>query len=147
MIRFKNGDIFDSTAQCIVNPINCVGVMGKGLALEFKKRFPEMFEYYKTQCNNGLLHVGQIAFYKYKVPDIPFICLFPTKQHWKDASTMEIIETSLKAFIKYAPETKIKSVAFPKVGCGLGGLNFNLHVLPLMELYFTKPDYEVEVYI
>jgi O-acetyl-ADP-ribose deacetylase (regulator of RNase III) len=147
MIQFIKGDIFNSNAQCLINPVNCVGVMGKGLALEFKQRFPEMYQFYKLQCANGLLHIGQIAFYGYKVEQFPIICLFPTKRHWKEPSTLEILETSLRAFIKYAPEMKIATVAFPKIGSGLGGLNFDLHVLPLMELYLTNSPFNVEIYL
>lgn len=148
MIQYINGNIFTATTQCIVNPVNCVGVMGKGLAREFKKRFPDMFKYYKAQCDTGLLQIGQIAFYKYKTPSTgPIICLFPTKNHWRQASTLEIIEVGLRAFIKYAPEMQIKSVAFPKIGAGLGGLNFNLQVLPLMEMYLAKTDFDVKIYM
>ena len=148
MIILKNGSIFDSTADCLVNPVNCVGVMGKGLALEFKHRFPPMFQLYKNVCTEGKLTPGKVAFWRSSVDaSLPMICLFPTKNHWRDKSTLSLIETGLHAFVKYSPKLDIKSVAFPKIGCGLGGLDFQLQVYPLMVQYLSDLPMTVEIYI
>lgn len=147
MITFKSGSIFTSQAQCIVNPVNCVGVMGKGLALEFKKRYPDMFSRYHALCNKGEISVGKIAFWKPKIGDDPIICLFPTKNHWREKSTVSIIEQGLQQYVKYSPKLDITSAAFPKIGCGLGGLSFELQVAPLMKFYLDPLPYEVEIYV
>lgn len=147
MIIYKTGNIFDSEAQCLVNPVNCVGVMGKGLALEYKIHYPEMFRFYQKMCKERKLNLGQVGFYALKINPNKIICLFPTKQHWKESSTVVAIDSGLKAFVKYAPELKIQSVAFPKIGCGLGGLDFNHQIQPLFEKYFLSGDITVEIYI
>jgi len=121
--------------------------MGKGLALEFKHRFPEMYRTYVLMCEQEALRVGTVMFYSYKNnQENQIICNFPTKHGWWQPSTLVIIEKSLQAFIKYAPVWKIQSVAFPKVGCGLGGLNFELQVQPLLERYFSPTKFDVEIY-
>jgi O-acetyl-ADP-ribose deacetylase (regulator of RNase III) len=146
MITYKTGNIFDSTAQCLVNPVNCVGVMGKGLALEFKSQYPDMFKFYSKTCREGKLNLGQLGFYALKTNPSRIICLFPTKQHWKDKSTIGSIDDGLKAFVKYAPEMMIETAAFPKLGCGLGGLDFQHQVQPLFEKYFLTSKLTIEIY-
>jgi O-acetyl-ADP-ribose deacetylase (regulator of RNase III) len=147
MIRYVTGDIFTSPAQCYINPVNCVGVMGAGLALEYKRRYPPMFQTYKKLCDEGTLRIGQIGFYALKQRPGKIICLFPTKYHWRDKSTLDILNTSLRIFIKYAPRMKIDTLAMPKIGCGLGGLNFKLQVQPLIERHFEGTHYDVEIYV
>jgi O-acetyl-ADP-ribose deacetylase (regulator of RNase III) len=147
MIELKTGSIFDSDTQCLINPVNCVGVMGKGLALEFKKEFPSMFPFYRKHCLQGDLRYGTVGFYVEKSRLDKIVCLFPTKMHWRDRSTVGIIDASLRAFVKYAPTMKIKSAAFPKVGCGLGGLHFDYQVMPLLERHFFNSTLQIEVYI
>ncbi len=143
---YPDGDIFTSLAQCLINPVNCVGVMGKGLAAEFKHRFPEILPVYKKICKNGSLCIGTVGFYKTKSMSHT-VCFFPTKNDWRNPSTLEYIDSSLLAFIKYAPTFKITRAAFPKVGCGEGGLHFEYHVRPLLERRFANVDMDIEVYI
>ena len=146
MITYHTGSIFDSPAQCLINPVNCVGIMGKGLAAEFKTRYPSCVPPYVKLCSNGMLQIGTVGFYR--SPVIPFIiCYFPTKYDWRYPSKLEYIDSGLLAFLKHAPEHRIKSVAFPKVGCGEGGLNFEYQVRPLIEQRFHNTSYTVEVYI
>lgn len=147
MIRYVEGDIFESTMQCLVNPVNCVGVMGKGLALEFKKRYPDVYQFYLGMCKENELAIGRIAIYAAKKKPDRCVCLFPTKYHWRDRSYVAGIEKGLQSFITFAPQMKIKSVAFPKLGCGLGGLNFDHQVRPLFEKYFNDEKFEVEIYV
>lgn len=147
-ISYIKGDIFNSQCDCLVNPVNTVGVSGRGLALEFKKRYPSMFELYKSQCQSGKFKIGLVLFYKLKTGDKKTICVFPTKEHWRHPSNRSYIEGGLKAFINYYQSLEIKSVAFPKLGCGLGGLNWEYEVRPLMEKYLGScADLRVEIYI
>jgi O-acetyl-ADP-ribose deacetylase (regulator of RNase III) len=146
MITYCSGDIFADDAECLVNPVNCVGVMGKGLALEFKRRFPSMYTVYRKLCLADDFKVGQIVFYT-DMDSGKRICLFPTKSHWRDKSTVDLIELGFQRFIEYAPQAKVTRVAFPKVGCGLGGLDFDLQVRPLFEKYFRSSNFDVRVYI
>ena len=94
MVKVIIGDIFKSEAQTLVNTVNCVGIMGKGLALEFKKRFPDMFKDYFELCHKGEMQLGKPYLYKRLVP--PCILLFPTKQDWRSVSCLSDIEDSLE---------------------------------------------------
>lgn len=147
MITYKTGSIFDSEAQCLINPINTVGVMGAGLALDFKRRYPDMFATYKKMCKEGALGVGQVAFWTSKKAHHQVICLFPTKIHYSQKSTVSLIDASLQSFVKYAPLMRIESAAFPMIGCGLGGLDFTLQVKPLMERHLKALDMDIEIYV
>lgn len=120
-IVYMIGDIFNSQCEVLVNPVNCVGVMGAGLALSFKERYPNMFSKYKSYCTQGLLSPGKIALIQ---EDTKRIMLFPTKEHYSKPSKMIYIQEGL-AKVKGAYANKgIKSIAFPKLGCGLGGLDW-----------------------
>lgn len=145
-VIYTTGNILESSSQCLVNPINTVGVMGRGLALDFKRAYPSMFDSYKRRCDQGVFKVGRIMFYR-GTGDGHIICLFPTKEHWRTPSKLEYIEDGLKAFVKYYAEWNITSAAFPKLGCGLGGLDWEHHVRPLMERYLNDLDIPVEIYI
>lgn len=147
MIEYCKGDLLESSAQCLVNPVNCVGVMGKGLALEFKKKYPDMFSVYRKCCKEETLRIGQIIFYQLKEKPSKIICLFPTKYHWRERSKLSTIEIGMKLFLEYAPKMKIKTVAFPQLGCGLGGLNFKMQVQPLMEKYLRESVFNSSIYI
>jgi len=145
-LTYVEGSIFDSDATCIINPVNTVGVMGAGLALEFKKRYPHMFHVYTKHCKSGALQVGRIMFYR-AVGDTRIICLFPTKEDWRQSSNLDYIERGLKAFVRHYQEWDIKSVAFPKLGCGLGGLDWEHHVQPMMEQHLSELPIDVSIYI
>ena len=144
MITYVQGDIFESSAKLLVNPVNTAGVMGKGLALEFKKRYPAMFNEYRRLCENGEFQVGDLGLYK---SDDRWILNFPTKRDWRDKSTEEIIEAGLQKFIGMYADTGIESVAFPMLGCGLGGLDWETQVRPLMELYLQPLPIEIFIYV
>ena len=141
MIRYIEGDIFKSPAQVIVNTVNTVGVMGKGIALEFKKRYPDMFQAYRDICDRRKLKTGSLMLY-YE-PD-HWVLLFPTKENWKNPSRMEYIEAGLAKFCRTYAEKGITSVAFPKLGCGNGELNWS-EVQPVMEKYLK--DLPIDIYI
>ena len=141
MIRYIEGDIFKSPAQVIVNTVNTVGVMGKGIALEFKKRYPDMFQAYRDICDKRKLKTGSLMLY-YE-PD-HWVLLFPTKENWRNPSRMEYIEAGLAKFCRTYAEKGITSVAFPKLGCGNGELNWS-EVQPVMEKYLK--DLPIDIYI
>lgn len=143
MIHYVSGNIFDSPAQTLVNPVNTVGVMGKGLALEFKKRYPKMFEEYKKQCHDGWLHVGDLMLWRAKDH---FVLNFPTKKHWKDPSSLIYVEAGLLSFVNKYESYGISSIAFPKLGCGNGGLDWEV-VKPVMERYLQELPIDVYIYI
>lgn len=143
MIRYIEGDIFSSPAQVIVNTVNTVGVMGKGIALEFKKRYPRMFEAYKIMCEKKDFKIGKLAlFYE---PD-HWILLFPTKENWRYPSKIEYIEKGLDKFVREYAERGISSIAFPKLGCGNGELSWD-DVKPLMEKYLKPLPIDIYIYL
>ena len=141
MLTYIEGDLFSSPAQVLVNTVNTVGVMGKGIALEFKKRYPEMFETYKKQCDKHNLTIGRLMLWY--APD-HWILQFPTKEHWRNPSKLEYIEKGLMAFVRKYADYNITSIAFPKLGCGNGELNWT-DVKAVMEKYLK--DIPIDVYI
>lgn len=120
-IKIIKGNIFDSNCQVIVNPVNCLGYMGKGVAQEFKYRFPDMFIEYKLKCENNELFPGHLHLYK---KSNPWILNFPTKMDWKHPSKLEFIEKGIETFSKNFEKYGINSIAFPKLGTALGGLKW-----------------------
>lgn len=143
IITLMYGDLFESKADAIVNPINCVGVMGGGLALEFKNRYPEMFKVYVDLCKAGHLTPGTI--YGHRPPSGPVVLNFPTKDHWKDPSLIKYIHEGLPELISTMRDMDLKSVAIPALGCGLGGLNW-ADVEPVIRKAFKDTDLEVHLY-
>lgn len=125
MLQLTEGDILKSDAEALVNTVNCVGIMGRGIALQFKKRFPENFKQYKAACDAKELHPGEMFVHETGDMTNPrWIINFPTKRHWRQKSRMEDIEPGLAALRKEIEDRKIRSIAIPPLGCGLGGLNW-----------------------
>ncbi|MCX6770984.1 MAG: macro domain-containing protein [Candidatus Micrarchaeota archaeon] len=118
----KKGNLFDSECQVIVNTINCSGVMGKGIALEFRYRYPDMFIDYQERCKNHKIHVGNVYLW---TKSKPMILNFPTKLHWKDPSKLEYIESGLEDFAHKYKALGITSIAFPQLGTMSGGLDWS----------------------
>lgn len=143
-ITFHKGNIFNSKTQTIVNTINCVGVMGKGIALVFKLRYPEMFEKYKEFCQSKMIGIGKL--WLYKSENTPqWVLNFPTKFHWKYPSKMEYLEAGLQKFVDSYKEKGITSIAFPLLGTHNGGLD-KIEVLDLMHKYLEQCDIPIEIY-
>ena len=142
-IRYQKGDIFDSKAQVIVNTVNCKGVMGKGLALAFKQRYPGMFPVYQQECKTGRLRIGKPTLYKQSTP---WILNFPTKNDWKLPSKLEYLEKGLEYLVGNYKKAGIKSIAFPKLGAQNGKLSWD-DVGPLMARYLSQVDIDVYIYI
>jgi O-acetyl-ADP-ribose deacetylase (regulator of RNase III)/uncharacterized protein YwgA len=143
MVKIVIGDIFKSNAQTLVNTVNCVGVMGKGLALEFKKRFPNMFKDYLLRCRQGKVKLGEPYLYKSQEP--PWILLFPTKQDWRSVSKLSDIEAGLRYLLSHYKKWGINSIAVPPLGCGLGELEWKV-VGRTLYRYLDKLEIPVELY-
>ena len=122
MIRFTQGNIFDSGCRALVNPVNCVGVMGKGLALQFRHRFPANFEAYRNACARGEVRSRRCFVFDTGAEPTRFVVNFPTKRHWRDRSRIEDIADGLDDLAGILGRRAILSVAVPPLGCGLGGL-------------------------
>ncbi len=125
MIEYKTGDILRADAEALVNTVNCVGVMGRGIALQFKKAFPENFKSYQTACKSNEVQPGQMFIVETGFMDNPkYIINFPTKRHWKGKSKIEDIEAGLDALAQDIQNLSIQSIAIPPLGSGLGGLHW-----------------------
>lgn len=126
MITYKTGDIFREDVDAIVNTVNCVGVMGRGIALQFKKRFPENFKVYESACKHKEVVPGKMFVHETGSLIGPkYVINFPTKRHWRGASRMEDIESGLQDLVTVIANLNIKSIALPPLGCGLGGLDWS----------------------
>ena len=151
MIVFKKGNLFDSECQTLVNTVNCVGVMGAGIAKQFKQKFPNMFNEYKLACKPGeyrcLEHGGDIWIYNYiEYFKHKKILCFATKENWMYPSKIEWIERGLKRFVEDYKYWEIESIAWPKLGCTNGKLNWEKQVKPLMVKYLDDLDIINEIY-
>ncbi len=142
-IQYQRGDIFESDAQVIVNTVNCEGIMGKGLALAFKQKYPAMFTTYQKECKTGKLHIGRPTLY---TSSTPWILNFPTKTSWRANSKLEYLKEGLEYFVKHYKEVGIVSIAFPKLGAQNGKLSWD-EVGPLMAKYLSQLDIDIHIYI
>jgi O-acetyl-ADP-ribose deacetylase (regulator of RNase III)/uncharacterized protein YwgA len=137
------GDILKSKAQTLVNTVNCVGIMGKGIALEFKNRFPEMFKDYVQRCSRNEIHVGRPCLYKSLFGQQ--IVNFPTKGHWKSISKASDVEKGMDYLLSHYKSWNITSIAIPPLGCGNGQLDWKV-VGPLIYKRAKQMDIPVEIY-
>lgn len=143
MINYVKGDMLLSPAQVLVNTVNTAGVMGKGIAKDFKRAFPEMFKHYQELCESGKLEIGKI--WLYKTPH-KWVLNFPTKVHWRSPSKIEYIEQGLKKLVDSYAHKGVKSIAFPQLGCGNGGLDWETQVQPVMEKYLKNLLIDIFIY-
>lgn len=140
----SNGDIFKSKCEALVNPVNIKGIMGKGLALAFKTKYPAHFENYKRACQNGEMTTDKVLAYQEK--NGPMIICLATKADWRDSSKIEYVSAGLDDLVNQIKALGIRSVAIPKLGCGLGGLDWN-KVRPLIVEKMSSLDgINVEIY-
>ena len=134
-VTFKTGDLFLDKSEALVNTVNCVGVMGKGVAYEFRHRWPENYKAYKKACDAKKLRPGQMLIFElgnlFEKGEPKFIVNFPTKDHWRAKSKLEYISEGLDALVSDIKKYQIKSIALPPLGCGNGGLDWNV-VRPMM---------------
>jgi O-acetyl-ADP-ribose deacetylase (regulator of RNase III) len=146
MIRYLESSLFDSPAQTLVNTVNTVGVMGKGIAKEFKERYPEMFREYSRICRRGDLSIGSLHLWR---SNRQWVLNFPTKTTWKKPSSLEYVRLGLEKFVATYKDLGIVSASFPPLGCGNGGLNWQ-DVRPIMESHLhrlTIPVYIHNVHV
>ncbi|MFD1628948.1 macro domain-containing protein [Pseudopedobacter beijingensis] len=132
-MKFKKGNLLEAQTEALVNTVNTVGVMGKGIALQFKETFPNNFKVYKAACKNGELTPGKLLVVKdHTLEGEKLIINFPTKTEWFKKSKYEYVESGLQELARLITDTGIKSIAIPPLGCGNGGLDWN-KVKPMME--------------
>lgn len=142
MLTYVEIELFQSPAQALVNTVNTVGVMGKGIAAVFKQLYPEMYEEYRALCGQGKFKVGMLYIYR---THNKTIVNFPTKKHWRQRSRVEFIEAGLTKFVNRYADYGISSVSFPQLGCGHGELDWERQVQPVMEQHLR--DLPIPVYI
>jgi len=143
VVTILTGDLFASPAQTLVNAVNCVGVMGKGVALEFKRRYPAMYADYAQRCSVGSVRPGEP--YLFVGQSLPWILNFPTKRHWRSPSRLEDIVAGLEYLERHHQTWGITALATPALGCGAGQLAWR-DVGPVLYRGFNRLAIPVELY-
>jgi O-acetyl-ADP-ribose deacetylase (regulator of RNase III) len=146
MINFKQGNLLEENVEALVNTVNCVGVMGKGIALQFKQAYPDNFKQYKKACDASQIKPGQVFVFKTGSLLPKYIINFPTKRHWRERSQISDIDTGLKDLAKKVAELGIKSIAIPPLGCGNGGLNWSTVKPIILAAFANYPDVKVIIF-
>ena len=125
VIRYQQGNLLEAPVEALVNTVNTVGVMGRGIALMFKERYPENFKAYAAACKSGDVQIGRMFVTATNELEGPrWIINFPTKKHWRPKSRIEWIEQGLEDLVRVIREKEIRSLTIPPLGCGNGGLNW-----------------------
>jgi O-acetyl-ADP-ribose deacetylase (regulator of RNase III) len=146
MITYTTGNLLAAGTDALVNAVNTVGIMGKGIALQFRETFPENYLAYRAACKTGALTIGRVLVTEInRAHGLRYIINFPTKEHWKNPSQLGYIRLGLIALKAAIVEYQILSVAIPALGCGNGGLNWK-EVRSLMEQALGDLDTEIMVY-
>jgi O-acetyl-ADP-ribose deacetylase (regulator of RNase III) len=138
MIELTHGNLLNADSEALVNAVNCIGVMGKRLALQFKNAYPANFNAYHKACLAGEVQPGRMfTFDLHSMLNPKFVVNFPTKRHWRENSRYEDIESGLRALVEEIRQRGIQSIAIPPLGCGLGGLDWT-KVRPMIEQAFSS---------
>lgn len=146
VIRYTQGDILQAEAEALVNTVNCVGVMGRGIALQFKQTFPDNFKAYAAACERDEVRPGRMFIFDTGQLAPRWIINFPTKKHWRGKSKLEYIEKGMDDLAQEIEARNIRSIAIPPLGSGLGGLNWS-NVRPIIEDRLQRlPDVAVLIY-
>lgn len=147
MIELRQGNLLEANAEALVNTVNCVGIMGKGIALQFKQAFPGNFREYEKACQAGEVRIGEMFVHAtHDLLNPKYLINFPTKRHWKGKSRIEDIKAGLKALVDEVSRLGIQSIAIPPLGCGNGGLSWE-EVRPLIYAAFAGlPEVQVLLY-
>lgn len=147
MFEYKKGNILQEQTEAIINTVNCVGIMGRGIALQFKQMYPENFKAYKQACDNGNVKPGSMFIFNLgKLFNPKYIINFPTKRHWKGKSNIQDIKSGLIALKEDIKRYEIKSIAIPPLGCGLGGLNWNEVKSLIEQTFYDLNDIKFIIY-
>lgn len=147
MITFKTGNIFEENIEAIVNTVNCVGIMGRGIALQFKKKYPANFKVYAEAAKHNKVIPGKMFVFENNKDCYPkYIINFPTKRHWRDKSRISDIQSGLQSLAETIQKEKIQSIAIPPLGCGLGGLNWNEVRQLIINTFEKLPDINIIVF-
>ena len=125
MLRFTHGNLLEARVDAIVNTVNTVGVMGKGLALQVKAAFPAVDAAYRDACERGEVRIGHMHVVPMPTLQPRFVINFPTKEHWRNPSRLEYVTSGLKDLVRVVAELGIRSIAVPPLGCGSGGLDWD----------------------
>lgn len=145
MISFKKGNLLEDESEALVNTVNCV--MGKGIALQFKKAFPDNFKEYKKACDKKKVVPGKMFIFKHKdMFSYKWIINFPTKRHWKGKSKIEDIDSGLKDLVKQVKKINIKSIAIPPLGSGLGCLDWEVVKSKIVSAFGKDEDIRINIY-
>jgi O-acetyl-ADP-ribose deacetylase (regulator of RNase III) len=138
MFEVVRGNLLDADVEAVVNTVNTEGIMGKGIALQFRKAYPENYEAYRQACDAGEVEPGRMFVFDRRTLTRPrYIINFPTKRHWRSKSRMSDIEAGLVALVQEVKRLGVRSVAVPPLGCGLGGLSW-ADVRPRMHVALEK---------
>lgn len=137
MFELTQGDLLKADVEALVNTVNTEGVMGKGIALQFRESYSDNYKAYRNACREGLLQPGQMFIYYNSLNNPRYIINFPTKRHWRSKSNIDDIKVGLQTLVNDVRRLGIRSVAVPPLGCGLGGLSWQ-EVQRLMRLAFEQ---------
>jgi O-acetyl-ADP-ribose deacetylase (regulator of RNase III) len=144
MIELTQGDILQADAEALVNTVNCVGIMGRGVALQFRKAFPANYKAYKSACDAEQVQPGKMFVHElFRLYNPRLIINFPTKRHWRGDSRIEDIQAGLIDLVKVIQKYQIHSIAIPPLGCGLGGLDWNVVRPAIIQAFANLPDVKV----
>jgi len=147
MIEFKTGDILTEDAEALVNTVNCVGIMGRGVALKFKEAFPENFKAYALACRRQEVLPGRMfVFETGQLTNPRYIINFPTKRHWRGKARIEDIDKGLEALVAQVRSRRIRSLAIPPLGAGLGGLDWAVVRPNIERAFLALPDVRIVVF-
>lgn len=148
MIEFHQDNLLEADVEALVNTVNTVGIMGKGIALQFKKTFPENFKAYERACKEGRVEIGRMFTVPLsKLTNPRYIINFPTKRHWREKSRLEYVSDGLEDLLHEVERLNLHSIAVPPLGCGNGGLDWKDEVRPLIETAFAQaPHVQVHAY-
>lgn len=147
MIEYKHGDILREDAEALINTVNCMGIMGRGIALQFKNAFPENFKAYAKACKQNEVQPGKMfVFETGQLTNPRYIINFPTKRHWRSKSRIEDIESGLQALVETIRKYNIRSIAIPPLGSGLGGLDWSIVKSRIKDMLQTLDDVHITIY-
>ncbi len=147
MISYGKGDLLQADTEALINTVNCVGVMGKGIALQYKRRYPDMFAAYQKACKRGEVAIGKMFVYETGQLEGPkYIINFPTKKHWRSPSQLSYIDDGLIDLIRVIRDLNITSIAVPPLGAGNGGLDWSDVEPRLVKAFSQIPDVNAVLY-